>query len=351
MKSRSYRRRRDTSSDDPIDHGTRNYLTQSLEDIPIFRARYSSQITDEQRLELVLNELSLVRKEVDTKSIETQCKANWFRVINTLSSLIILASSAVIIGLQAASTCLNIPVIVFSSIIFVMEGTHKIFRWGPQGVLYKNGTVRLKRISRQIRDYMYMFHRYNVDQLLTIISQLRAQFDDIDVNLYKTSMAGAAKYNTGFEVDNPEIDNVNMGNINAGSPTSTPVLLGGNGGNNNNNNGGNNGNNSSPHVHIHIDQSPMPSPLPSHLQPPSSHISRRGTVSAPTLDKKLSESVSESTPVLVIPIDNIISTPETPRKILRSSFNRNNTPNISVSEPNTQTPPSSLPVPIISDSP
>ncbi len=163
------------------DESPRSFLTQSLEDIPLFRARYSSRISDEQRLELILNEFSLVRKEVETKSIEAQCKANWFRIVNTLSSLVILLAAAVIIGLQAASDCISIPVIVLSSIIFTMEGTHKLFRWGPQGVLYKSGAIQLKRILRQVRDYMYMFHRYSHDQLLTLISHLRAQYDNIDM--------------------------------------------------------------------------------------------------------------------------------------------------------------------------
>lgn len=309
IRRRTGRRNSDLSEDNE----TRSYLRQSLEDIPLFRARYSSRISDEQRMELILNELSLVRKEVENKAVETQCKANWFRIVNTLSSLVILLSSAIIIGLQAASDCINIPVIVFSSIIFVMEGTHKLFRWGPQGVLYKHGTIQLKRILRQTRDYMYMFHRYSVEQLLALISQLRAQYDDIDVGLYKTSMAGAAKYNTGFDVEQGGGGNFVPAALNLNNhPTpvlpgstqnpSTPVLLG--------------GEQPSPHVHIHIDNG-TGTPVSSRSPMPSS-------VSAPTMPTAyMPETGSGSTPVLVVPGPPSVplgslqhsGTPGTPRRL------------------------------------
>ena len=253
-----------------------SYLTNSLENIQFFRARYDEQITEEQRKQLILNELNLVKKEVENKSYETQCKSSWYHLINTISSLIILLSSAIIVGIQAASDCVNIPVIVFSAIIFVVEGVHKMFRWGPLGVLYKHGTVQLKRIARQVRDYMYMFHRYNSDQLLALISQLRSQYDDIDMGLYKTSMAGTARYNTGLDIEegggnyipssfnnnqgpqgNIQQGNVQQGNVPTGN-VSTPVL----------NNTSKNDPHPSPHVHIHIDHSPNPNSVSTVLPSP-----------------------------------------------------------------------------------
>lgn len=175
----------------------RQYLTQSLEDISRFRAKYSSRITEEQRMELTLNELGLVKKEVELKSISTQYKATVYHILNTLFSLIILIGSGVIVGLESVSECMNIPVIVISSIIFILEGLHKMFRWGPQGVKFKTATIQLRRIQRQARDYMYTFHKYNADQILGFVSQLRARYDDIDIGLYTTSMSGAARYNGG----------------------------------------------------------------------------------------------------------------------------------------------------------
>ncbi len=314
------------------DESPQSFLTQSLEDIPLFRARYSSIITDEQRIELILNELNLVRKEVETKSIETQCKANWFRIVNTLISLVILLSSAVIIGLQAASDCINYPVIVLSSIIFTMEGTHKLFRWGPQGVLYKSGSMRLRGILRQVREYMYMFHRYSAEQLLALISQLRAQYDDIDMGLYKTSMTGAAKFNTGFDIEEggggnfavPAALNLNNHPTPVLHPTptnaSTPVLVP--------------RDQSSPHVHIHIDnpQTPLPSVSPN----PSVSV-----MPSPYMPEK------NDTPILIVPSIPIrldrIGTPGTPRRMPASRLREppENMPTIKI-ETDDGTPPISI---------
>ena len=79
----------------------------------------------------------------------------------------------------------------------MVENTHKLFRWGPQGILYKNGTMQLRRISRQIREYMYFFHQYTAEQLLGLVSSLRAQYDDLDFGLYKLSTVEPPSYNSG----------------------------------------------------------------------------------------------------------------------------------------------------------
>ncbi len=228
----------------------RSYLTQSLEEIPLYRARNNSKISEDQRMELVLNELSLVRKEVENKMTEIQYKANTFRMINSLSSLVILSLAAAIGGLEAASECLNIAVIVMISIIFVTEGIHKLFRWGPQGVIYKQGTIQLKRIVRQIRDYMYMFHQHTPEQLLSIIGQLRNQYDEIDVGLYKLSMNGQAKFNTGLDIEqgNPSF----LSNLNSSTPILSPTAS--------------NNIRDSPQVHIHINgTTPRPTNSPNSL--------------------------------------------------------------------------------------
>lgn len=282
----------------------RSYLTQSLENVPFFRARYSSKITDEQRMELILNELSLVGKEVENKKIETQCKANSYRILNMISSLIIILCSAVIVGIQAASDCINIPVIVLSSIIFATESTHKLFGWGPQGVLYKHGSIQLNRISRQVREYMYFFHRYSAEQLLALITMLRTQYDDVDVGLYKLSINGAARYNTGFDIEQPNTGNDGSGLLNPvrntpllpsatgmasfnHSTVSAPVLR-----------------NDSPHVHIHIgDTTPLPkgdnsTPVLTIPSTPPTDINTSGMVSPlnhPSV-RNLSQTRQPSTP-------------------------------------------------------
>jgi hypothetical protein len=244
------RRRWNRSNDD------RSYLSESLQRMPYLRAKYSMGFNEEQKRELALNELALVGQEVDSKITEAQCKANSYKLIGTIISVIILLCSAVIIGLEAVSTCVNIPVIVLSGIIFVGQGADKLFKWGPQGVLYKSATIQLKRISRDVRECLYEIHKYTVEQLLSVINHLRMRYDDIDMGLYKMSMNGTAKYNSGgFEVeDGPGLPMTIP--VNTATNNSNPAL---------NPNTAHNpepgSGNPSPHVHIHIDgMTPLPNP-------------------------------------------------------------------------------------------
>lgn len=244
-------------TNDKHDNRERSYLSHSLEKIPLFKARYSTRITDEQRMDLILNELHLVGKEVENKQIETQNKANFFRLINLGSSLIIIVFAAVIIGLEAASDCINIPVIVFASCIFAVENIHKLFRWGPQGILYKNGTMQLRRISRQIREYMYFFHRYTAEQLLALVSTLRTQYDDLDLGLYKLSTAGAPSYgNGGLDIEQGGGSGIDIRNLQPQTSNTSPIT-------------DRKDNDSSPHVHIHIDGTPISPETPSSNNSPN----------------------------------------------------------------------------------
>lgn len=161
-------------------------------------------LSEEKRTRLILNELNIVGKEIENKQIEAQCKANVYRIINTVSSLLIIISAAVIAGMEATSNCLNIPVLVFSGIIFFTEGTHKLCQWGPQGVLYMHGSIQLKKLQRQAKEYMFFFRRYTTEQLLTLINILRDQCDDVDMGLYKLSVSGQVHYNSGFDIDTHE---------------------------------------------------------------------------------------------------------------------------------------------------
>jgi hypothetical protein len=291
------------SSDEP-----RTYLTSSLENIPFFRSQYDEQITEEQRKQLILNELHLVKKEVETKSYETQCKANWFGLLNNATSLAILLSSAVIIGLQAAGNCIDIPVIVLSSIIFVLEGIHKLFRLGPQGTFYKYATIQIKRIGRQTRDYMYMFHKYNSEQLLALIGQLRSQYDDIDLGLYKTSTTGAARYNANLDIEEGgggNFETIGVSNSNLSQPSlypasnnSQPVLV---------------SDKSSPHFHIHIDQTPKSGIIPSPYMPERSETNSIVIVNEGTPHK-----LSVPTNIHVHSGEENISTPNLPKRIASS---------------------------------
>ncbi len=208
--------------------------------------RYNHDISEHQRMELVLNELSIVSDIVETKTIKTQLKANIFQFINTLSSFLIIIFSAVIVGIQAASDCVNIPVIVLSALIFIVESVHKLLNWGPQGIRYKTATIQLKRISGNIRYYMYMFYKFSSEQLLSIVNQLRSQYDDIDMGLYSTSTTGNVRYDTGLDIEeggNSPTNNTSIPNI---TSVTNPSYNG--------QSNKNESERSSPHVHIHLDQ-------------------------------------------------------------------------------------------------
>lgn len=222
-----------------------------------------------QRMNMILKELSMVGKEIENKQIQAQSKANILRIVNTLSSLIIIIGAAVIAALEAVSNCISIPILIFSAIIFFTEGTHKLFQWGPQGVLYMHGSIQLKRLHRQNKDYQYFYDKYTPEQLLTLVSMLRAQCDEVDMGLYKLSVSGHVQSNF-------EIEHNSFPSSLPGSPLQEKRS-------------GTNESNSS-HVHIHID--------------------------TPTKNANLKESnTKSSTPVLIIPTeDSPLLTPNHPIK-------------------------------------
>lgn len=159
---------------------------------------YGNSKNSNRRMNMILKELSIVGKEIENKQIEARSKANNLRIVNSLSSLLIIIGAAVITAMEAVSDCINIPVIVFSSLIFFIESTHKLFQWGPQGVLYMHGYIRLSGLYRQKKDYEFFYDRYTPEQLLTLVSMLRAQCDDVDMGIYKLSISGNVQ--TGFDV-------------------------------------------------------------------------------------------------------------------------------------------------------
>ncbi len=235
----------------------------------IFLARTGPNISDQQRLKLVFNEFDLLSKDVEIKSIETRCKSNAYNLGNNAIMLLILVSSAVIAGLSAASDCVNIPAIVLAAIIFVAQGADKLFSLGTQGTFYKQGTVNLRRIKRDVRNIIYTFHKYDLDEALFMISKLRDDFDQIDLGLYKISVSGQAQFTGGNDfnvIQNVQRSNPTLSNLTPvrNTPHNTPP-------------------HTPSHVHIHIDHDNTPP------------ISRK---SLPSSEKPSSESV-------VIDVDNL----------------------------------------------
>ena len=215
----------------------------------IYKTRCDPEISEIQRREYIYGEFELVGSAIETKAIETGNKAAIFRFFNVLSSLGIITLSAVMIGLEAASDCMNIPVIVLSSLIFLTETSHKLFGWGTQGITYKQNTIRLKRVNRQIRNVMLQFHTFSTEWLLAIIGQFWTEYDDIEVGLYKLTTPDAAKYNTGlsFESGVPQEQTQQQQLPSSNRLSPFPNIS---------NHNHTNTKDHSPHIHIHIDKTP-----------------------------------------------------------------------------------------------
>ena len=90
-----------------------------------------------------------------------------------------------------------------------------------------------------------MFQNYTSEQVLTLISSLRTEIDEIDMELYRSSMTGNANFNTGLNISQPTF----------------PV---------NKNSDSEQANHTPPQIHIHID-TPNSSPTSSRK---SSNIGR-----------------------------------------------------------------------------
>lgn len=239
-------------------------MEKDIHDV-IYKTRCKDNISEEHRREYVYRELELAAKQCDTKIITTDSKALIFRFLNVASSMSIIVCSAIIVGLEAASECINIPVIVLSSIIFAVEGTHKLLSWGPRGIKYKDTSVRLKRTKRQIRNLMLFFHTFTTDVLLTMVTQFWDYIEELDMDLFVGTTSAPTTYSTGLDIEsaalnrsytqNPSSLNNTQNNTHNNTHNNTQ---------NNNNNTQNNNNNTepntnsgqpthSPHIYVHID--------------------------------------------------------------------------------------------------
>ena len=211
----------------------------------IYRAR-NSNLSEERRKQLVFTEIELVDKDIEAKSIQTRCKSNIFGIVNNIITGLILLCSGIITFYQALSDCENIAIIALSSSIFVAQGLKEFFKLGDKGFFYKQGTIRLRRLKRQTRDLMYLFHTFSVEQILSLVSQLRTEFDDRDLDLYKMSMFNEPRYDTGLRIvnnDNNDNDRINL-------PSNTPIHL------NRENIPNQRKKTEGQHLHIHLDSTP-----------------------------------------------------------------------------------------------
>lgn len=156
-------------------------------------ARCDVNLNESERKMALYGELVEFDQEVASKYIATQCKANVFRIANIASSFIVIIAGAVIVGIEAYAGCENKTAIALAAILTITQGLYEMFRWGPQGVFFKQSTIRLKKIRQNISHIKLMIQDYSSQKLLYEIRNLRLNYDDIDLSTYKIS-SGTATY-------------------------------------------------------------------------------------------------------------------------------------------------------------
>lgn len=209
----------------------------------MFEARVGIGISEKERLKLVFQEIQNLEEDIRKKSVDTSCKSNIFWWVNTLLNVTIIISAALITMLTAVLYSENIVSIVLGAIIFIISGINQLLKLGDRGYEYFKGTFRFRRIRQQVRDIIYMFQNYNIEQLLAYISSIRTELDEIDMDLYRASMTGEAKFDSGLRV--VESSKTSNPIVSVDTPPSIP---------------------SNPEIHIHLEtpnSSPNSSPKPS----------------------------------------------------------------------------------------
>lgn len=192
-------------------------------------ARCNKEIGEFDRKQILFHELETFDTEVRTKNIHTQCKANIFRFANIISSFIVIVAGAIIVGLQATNPCISIPSLVLAGLLTTTQSLYEVFRWGPQGLFFKQATIRLKRVRRQINDIKLMIHQYTADQVMNEIRHMRNEYDDIDFTTYKMSTGESIKFqaNTLEVVNDPNQLDSPFSNSNPSTPVphlSNPIM-------------------------------------------------------------------------------------------------------------------------------
>jgi hypothetical protein len=168
-------------------------------------ARCDKNLSETNKKRIFYHELDSLDKEVKAKNGSTQFKSGILRGANIISSYIIIIAGSIITGIQVFSGQKNIPIIVLAVILTVIQSLREVFRWGPQGVFFKQATIRLKRLRRQINDIKLIIYQYTPEQIMNEIRYMRNEFDDIDFTSYKVSSGNEVKFqNEGLDVQPSE---------------------------------------------------------------------------------------------------------------------------------------------------
>lgn len=206
----------------------------------LYNSRVAQGITEEDRNKLIFEETTKLEQHLDKKTSKISKWAAFLSVLNTVLNLSIVILSAVIVVVTSINNFQNVTAIVCGGVIFAISGINQLLKLGDRGFNFRQAVVRIRRIRGQLRDILYMFHRYTSEQVLAYLSSFRSEIDDIDLDIYRASMTGEAKFGNGLRIEERQ--------SNPSTPilSHTPVLL-------------HTPPRENSHIHIHID-SPNGSP-------------------------------------------------------------------------------------------
>jgi hypothetical protein len=142
--------------------------------------------------ERIFSEIELLEKEISKKSTKNSGWSVFFSYMNPLLTLVVILSSSFSIIFAAVFNSF-IVTIVLGGVIFAITTCSEIFKLGPRGYHYLMSSIRLKRIKGQITYIKYKFSTLSSEEILSLIASLRAEMDEIDLELYKKSMLGEIK--------------------------------------------------------------------------------------------------------------------------------------------------------------
>jgi hypothetical protein len=163
----------------------------------LFNIRAASNIDKKRRAELLFEEVEELQGEVKKRIKRNSRWSTIFRISNTFLGLIIILSSAIIVILEAVRdedlNGIGVAILVLGGLIFIITGASELTNLSQRGYHYRQGTIRLRRIFGQVRDLIYLFHNFQIEEVLAFINTYRAEIDEIDLDLYKSSMSGDVK--------------------------------------------------------------------------------------------------------------------------------------------------------------
>lgn len=270
----------------------------------IYNAR-AGNISEEEKRKLIFLELQDLHKHTKRKSKKTATKSKLFGWLNVLLNLSIVFSAAAIVVITAINNFQNIPVIILGGVIFAISGSVQLLKLSDRGFYYRQGSSRLRRIIQESQELMYMFQKFVNEEILAYISMWKNEIEEIDLDLYKFSMVGEAKFGNGLRiVENEGSDSRHTPEIDR-RYNSAPILsvpsskLGIKDGNENEDK---KEERTDSHIHIHIDSSNSSPNNSNHPSPILPHVNitheRHNTV--PIFDNKKVFTRTQSAPMPTI---------------------------------------------------